>query len=208
MSESATKGPTGPTGPKGSQQQPDPKPGDHLPPGSPDGLVEGAGGPLEGDDTPEGRAENSKKEAGALDFMLSSPAPMKYTVTARVDTPEGLKELIFHMHQLDGRKIEEIELSHSDGVGPFAKVDRQALNVQKIDEACDLLEDKNGKTIKPSDPEFIGDKIGSIFAFESMFKHQPGVAESISAEIDRMAGMTRDRVDLAEREMATAVGNS
>lgn len=195
----------------GEQRKPEddgPKPGDDLPEGAPDGLKEAAGGKLdEGNGDEQSRAEAAAKERGALDFMLSNPTPAKYKVEAMVDTPEGLAKLIFHMHQLDGSVIEKLEEEHSEGIGPFAKVDRQRLNAAKIAKACDSMEDANGKTLEPTDAGFIGDAIDPAIAFERMFKMQAGVADSISAEIDRMAGMTRDRVAVAEREMTNAVGN-
>jgi hypothetical protein len=183
------------------------KPGDHLPAGAPEGLKEAAGGPLDEGHTDEDAAGAGAKEKGALDIMLSNPSPQPFKVEAMVDTPAGLKKLTFHMHQLDGSRIEALENDHTSGVGPFATVDRAKLNAAKIAEATDKMVDENGKETTPTDPGFIGDAVAPPIAFERMFKLQPGVAEQLTEQIDRMAGMTRDRVGMAEREMVNAVKN-
>lgn len=193
----------------GSDGADEAQPGDHLPGGAPDGLKKVAGGPLpEADSDTVQAEENAKDEVGALDFMLSDPTAFPFSVEAMVDTPEGPKKLTFHMRQLDGERIEALEAEHSEGVGPFAKVDRQKLNAAKIAEATVKMVDANGKETLPTDESFVGAKVAPQYAFEAMFKYQPGVAEALSAEIDRMAGMTPGRVGIAEREMTTAVGNS
>ena len=194
--------PEPPEGEEGKKREP----GSDLPHGAPEGLREAAGGPLReaADDDPEGRAETAEKEAGALDFMLSNPSPAPFKVDALVDTPEGLKKLTFHMHQLDGARIEKLENEHSSGVGPFATVDRSRLNAAKIAEATDKMVDANGKELVPTDADFLRDAISPAVAFERMFKLQPGVADQLAEQIDRMAGMTRDRVGMAEREMVNA----
>jgi hypothetical protein len=193
-------------------EQPDskdgPKPGDGLPAGAPEGLKEAAGGPLDEGHSDKDAAEAAAKEKGALDFMLSNPSPQPFKVDALVDTPAGLKKLTFHMKQLDGSRIEAIENEHTQGVGPFATADRLKINAAKIAEATDKMVDENGKELTPTDEAFLRDSIAPAIAFERMFKLQPGVGDQIAEQIDRMAGATRDRVGMAEREMTAAAGNS
>lgn len=87
-----------------------PKTGDELRKlGAPEALAEAAGGPLDEGLTDRDSAEASQKEAGALDFMLSNPSPQPFHVDVMVETPKGLKKLRFHMHQLDGSRIEALE---------------------------------------------------------------------------------------------------
>lgn len=177
---------------------------------APQGLKDAAAGKdlPDGEPGSEGAIEGAQEEAGALDFIVGPSKPVPFTVKTAVDTPVGLKDLIFHMHQLDGSKIDALEVKHSDGGGPFAKINRPALNAEKIAEATDKMVDTNGKELAPTDPAFIGNSISPAIAFERMFKFQAGVAEALAAEIDRMAGMTRDRVGIAEREIVAAAGNS
>lgn len=199
-----------PQPPQGAGEGKEPQPGEHLPHGAPEGLKQAAGGvPSEpAPDDKVGQAQAAAAEKGALDFMLSNPDPAPFHSDVLVGTPAGLKKLRFHMHQLDGSRIETLETEHSNGVGPFATVDRYRLNCAKIAEATDKMVDENGKELTPIDSEFLRDAIAPPIAFERMFKYEPGVAEQLGEQIDRMAGMTRDRVGAAEREMTTAVGNS
>jgi hypothetical protein len=186
----------------------EPKPGDHLPPGAPEGLKEAVAGPLDEGHDDETAAEAAMKEKGALDFMLSNPSPQPFKVPAIVETPAGPKKLTFHMRQIDGSRIEALENEHTNGVGPFATVDRTRLNAAKIAEATEKMVDENGKEMTPGDPEFLsgGEGVPHI-AFERMFRYEPGVADQIAEQIDRMAGQARDRVGMAEREMTTATRN-
>lgn len=186
-----------------------PEAGAGLPHGSPDGLKEAAAGSIdEGNGSDAARAEAAVKEKDALDFMLSNPSPAPFTVEVMVDTPEGLRKLVFHMHQLDGARIEALETEHTEGVGPFSKVDRLRLNAAKVAEATDRMVGHTGKELTPTDGDFLRDAVSPAIAFERMFRFQPGVGDQVAEQIDRMAGMSRDRVGMAEREMTTAVGNS
>lgn len=200
--------PPAPPAPEGDGEKDDSDPAAQLPGGAPDGLKEAARGRLDEGLTDHDAAEATAKEAGALDFLLSNPSPQPFTVESLVDTPNGLKALTFHMHQLDGSRIEALENEHSEGVGPFARVDRQRLNAAKIAEATDKMVDANGKELTPTDGGFLGDAVAPAIAFERMFKMQPGVSDQLAEQIDRMAGMTRDRVGMAERAVTAAVGNS
>lgn len=201
--------PATPPEPKGPEKPPERQPGDELrEQGAPPGLVEAAGAPLDEGLSASDAAEANQKEVGALDFMLSNPRPTPFTVEVQVDTPAGLKPLTFHMHQLDGSRIEKLENDHTNGVGPFATIDRLRLNAAKVAEATDKFVDHTGKEQTPGDPQFLGDAIAPEIAFERMFRFQPGVGDQLAERIDQMAGMTRDRVGIAEREMTAAVGNS
>lgn len=195
--------PPPPPPPVSDEDDDGPKAGDGLPHGAPDGLREAAAGPLS--DTDE---EAGVKEKDALDFMLSNPSPAPFTVEVMVDTPEGLRKLVFHMHQLDGARIEALETEHTEGVGPFSKVDRLRLNAAKVAEATDKMVGHTGKELTPTSGEFLRDAVAPAIAFERMFRFQPGVGDQVAEQIDRMAGMSRDRVGMAERETTTAVGNS
>jgi hypothetical protein len=204
--------PPTPAEPPKDEQPQDPQerqPGDELrKQGAPDGLAEAAAGPLDEGLSDADHAEANRKEAGALDFLLSNPSPTPFKCEVMVDTPAGLKPLTFHMHQLDGKRIEKLENDHTNGVGPFATVDRLRLNAAKVAEATDRFVDANGKEMTPGDPQFLADAIAPEIAFERMFRFQPGVGDQLAERIDQMAGMTRDRVGIAERETVAAVGNS
>lgn len=179
------------------------QPGDSLPAGAPASLKEAVAAELSGED-----AERAEKESGALEFMLGAPTAQPFWVDAMVDTPEGPRKLRFHMRQLDAKTIEKIEDEHTEGIGPWAKVDRLAINAKKVAKATQCMEDTKGKRLEPTDEEFIRDAIDPAIAFERMFTYQPGVGDRLAEEIDRMAGAMRDRVGIAEREMTTAVKNS
>lgn len=185
------------------------EPGANLPAGAPKGLKEAAGGGLdEGYGEAEDKLKAAEAEAGALDFCLTAASPKPFHVDTLVDTDDGLKKLRFHMLQIDGKRVEEIETANTEGFGPLATVNRAKINAQKVAEATVKMVDHNGKEIKPTDAGFLGDHIDPSIAFERMFAFQPGVGERLSEEIDRMAGMARDRVGIAEREMTNAVKNS
>lgn len=179
-----------------------------LPGGAPDGLVSAANG----DALPEDKA--AELEAGALDFMCGDSPPVEFEVDAKVQAKDGLRKVTLHMVQVDGDRLEALTQQHRrEDSGPlFGTVDAFSLNCAIIAEACRFMEDPKGAKVTPTDPEFIKDAVAPPYAFERAFKRQPGVAESIAAEVRRMAGNQEDLVGKAKRStehaMTAAAGNS
>lgn len=182
-----------------------------LPGGAPEGLRQAA----VGEDLPEG-SDGAKLEAGALDFMCGDSPPVSFKVDATVQAKDGPRKLTFHMHQLDGSRLDELEKEHRrEDDGPlFGTIDVFALNCAIIAEATDFMVEPTGRKVEVGDPAFIGSAVAPRYAFERAFKRQPGIANMISAEVRRMAGSQEDLVSRAKRTgaadqpMTAAVGNS
>jgi hypothetical protein len=180
-----------------------------LPGGAPEGLRAAA----DGEALPADKA--AEMEAGALDFLCGDNPPVPFTVEATVEAKEGPRKVTFHMVQLDGDRLDELEKEHRrEDEGPlFGTVNVFALNCAIVAEATRFMVDPKGGKVEVGDPKFIGSSIAPRYAFERAFKRQPGIANMIAAEVRRMAGLQEDLVGKAKREnaertMTTAVGNS
>jgi hypothetical protein len=183
-----------------------------LPLDAPEELVAAA----EGDTPARDDETGDEKEATVLDFLLGPTVPLEFDVDTFIDTPSGREKLVFHIKQIDDTRIDELEKDHSEGEGPFRRVNRIMLNAAKVAEATVYLEDADGRRIDPGAPEFRGPIPDRADAFRGRFKFQPGILSMVASEIDAAAGMTNDRVGTArraptgtaEKSIATAVKNS
>lgn len=174
-----------------------PPPSDSLPDGSPEGLKKVADG------------EDASKltvgeERGALDWVLGATKPVEYDVPVKFDTPDGTKELTFHIRQLDGKKIIGLEDEHRKGSGPFAELDDIAFNAALAAEATVYLTDPTGRKVAPNEPDFIAglDFGGPAEAMRIRFKYQPGLLDGIAGQIRSVSGYAPDRVGEASRANA------
>ena len=201
------------------------KPSDDLPDGAPDGLKQAADGkpgkdpydpsgvteapPKERSEPERAQIQDAaKKEISALDYLLGTVKPVKFTVKARLDTARGRAELTFHCHQIDGDRIITLEDQYKKGGGPFAELDDVRLNAAIAYEATDRLTDSSGREVDVQGGEFAGEMVDPRIALEKRFQFQPGVLAGVAAQVRQMAGYSGDRVEAAEVAIETAVSNS
>lgn len=168
-----------------------PKPSEGLPPDTPEAIKAAADG--------SAKDVTVKAERDALDWLLGASKPVEYDISTKFDTPAGTKELIFHIQQLDGKKIIKLEDEHRKGTGPFAELDDIAFNAALVAEATLLIKDGK-REVSPAEPEFIGDLgFGPAMAMELRFKYQPGLLDGVAGQIRSVSGYAPDRVGAAER---------
>lgn len=194
---SATVGPARPSG------EPT-RPSDALPPETPEGLRKAADG--------EAGEMTVREEKGALDYLLGATKPVEYDVPVKYDTPAGVKELTFHIRQLDGKAIIKMEDKHRKGSGPFAELDDIMFNAEIVAAATLWLTDTSGRQVDPRSPDFIGELgFGPAEAMELRFKFQPGVLDGLAGQIRSISGYAPDRVGTAEqadgRVLSEALGS-
>lgn len=158
-----------------------------------------------------GKSVGTEDERAALDFLLGTPEPAKYTVEADYETPAGMRKLTFHFVAMDGRKIDVIERRHiSDKTQELDKISADA---ELVAEAVTAIEDETGKKTKPTSEEFRTMKPGeaplasSIDALNARFATQIGLLAGVASAIREAAGWNRDRVGKASRVLVTAAGN-
>jgi hypothetical protein len=157
-----------------------------------------------------------EEEATVLDFLLGPTTPLEYDVDAMIDTPKGLQKLTLHFRQVDDTRMVALEDEWTEGIGPFAKVDRLMLNAAKVAEAGIYVVDTKGRKVELASHEWRGPIPSVADAVRGRFKFQPGILSSWAAEIDATAGMTNNRVGearraapvSAEETITSAVGNS
>lgn len=184
-----------------------------LPAGAPDGLKRATDAkpgtdPFPTDGSPEQKAEAFNDEVGALDYLLGQQAPQRFSVKTHVDTDKGRKALTFHLHQIDGDKIIELEDENRKGSGPFAELDDVRLNAGIVSEALIELEDETGKKTDAKSPEFIGQFVDPKIALEKRFQFNPGILAGVAGQVRGMAAYSGDRVEPAEHAVKRAVSNS
>lgn len=196
---------------------------DDLPAGAPPALRTAADAGMAGADeaplagpTPDRDrpVAEQRAEASALDFVLGAPRPLKYDVPVTVDVPGGRSaEMVFVVRQVDGSRILELEDEHTQGIGPFAKLDDARFNAALVSEACIEMQEKNSngqvvRRVTADSPEFVGQFGSPAIAMEKRFGFQAGVLSGIAGQIRSVSGWRPDRVGQAERPIREAVGNS
>lgn len=168
-----------------------------LPDGAPEGLKKAADGDANGVTVGE--------ERDVLSYLLGATKPVEYDVDVKFDTPAGTKKLVFHIQQLDGKKIIALEDDNKKGSGPFAELDDIAFNAALVAEATVYLEDpETGKKVEPDSREFLGglDFGGPAEAMGLRFKYQPGLLDGVGGQIRSVSGYAPERVGTAERANA------
>lgn len=186
--------------PSGSPQEPA-KRSDVLPDDAPEAVRQAA----------DGEAEKVKVggEKTALDWLLGATRPVEYDVPVKFDTPEGPKELVFHIRQLDGKTIIDTEDEHRKGTGPFAELDDIAFNADLVAKATLHFTDPSGRKIDPRSAEFLGENpFGPAIAMEARFRFQPGLLDGVAGEIRKVSGYAPDRVGAAERSTDRVLGEA
>lgn len=166
-----------------------PSPADDLPDATPQAIK----------DVANGKVVDAAAEVDALDWLLGKSAPVPFTVPVQYETPRGRAKLIFHMHQLDAKRLDQIDAEHRAGDGPFAKLDTLGFNAAVVVEATDLIESATGRKVSPQSEEFRGGVPTPELAMQVRFKFQPGILEGITEQVRQMAGMSNDRVGTAQR---------
>lgn len=180
-------------------------PSDGAPPLA--GLPGGA--PISVRDAADGQKGDAAGERSALDWLCGATAPLRYTVDVQYATPDGIKPLRFHMHQLDVSQLDAIERRNRKGDGPFADLVTRTYNAEVVAEATDLIEDLgNGQSLSIREPRFLGAIPSPPIAVEKRFGYQPGLLRGLVSEVREMAGDSADRVGTAQRALVDAAGNS
>lgn len=180
-----------------------------LPADAPEELLEAA----EADVLDKGDPEGGEKEAKVLDFLLGPTTAIEYDVETLVDTPTGREAVTFHLKQIPDDLIYKLEDEHTDGIGPFATIDRPRLNAAKVAAAAIYIKDASGRKVELASNEFRGVIPDTAEALRGRFRFQPGIISMLAQEVDAIAGMSNDRVGRAtrsvqEQTIAKAVGNS
>jgi hypothetical protein len=141
-------------------------------------------------------------ERSALDWLLGATVQLPYTVSVKYDTPAGLKELIFGLHQVDDKRLQDLDQENRLGDPPFQKLDVGGFNAAAVAEACDyILDPDTGKQIDPKTEEFRGGVPSTPIAFRIRFKNQPGLLEALAERIREKAGYGSERVGAAQRSV-------
>lgn len=148
-----------------------------------------------------GQTLDVEEEEGALDWFLGPTQRLEYDVTVQWETPKGFRPLTFHMRQVDGDKLQEIDESNRQGDGPFSKLDTQGFNAEAVVEACVYFSDVTGRKIKPTDEAFTGGMPNPVLAMRTRFKTQPGILEHLAERIREKAAFSADRVGGAQRSL-------
>lgn len=148
-----------------------------------------------------GETLDVEEEQGALDWFLGPTRRLEYDVTVQWETPRGFSPLTFHLHQVDGDRLQEIDDENRQGDGPFSKLDTQGFNAAAVVEACVYMTDVTGKRVKPTDPEFTGGMPNPVLAMRTRFKTQPGILEHLAERIREKAAFSADRVGGAQRAL-------
>lgn len=170
-----------------------------IPPDAPESIVAAS----------QGATKEIASEKDALDWLLGATTRLEHDVPVKFETTDGLVELVFHIQQLDGMRLEQIEEEHRNGDGPFAKLDTLAYNAHVVSEATLYIASESGRRIEPKSEAFIaGHPMGAIGAMQGRFKYQPGILAGVEAEIRKLAAYSNDRVGSAQRSLVAAAGNS
>lgn len=173
-----------------------------LPDDSPEGLVEAAAeGELSG--SPEQQLE---KEVGALDFLTGATKPLEYDIGVDYATPSGDAKLTFHIRQMDGARILELEDAHTKGSGPFGQIDDAKFNAALVAEATLYLTDASGEQLDLKSEKFRGPVPDAAEAVRIRFKFQSGLLSGVAGQIRAVSGWAPGRVAAAEKAVERAVG--
>lgn len=167
-------------------------PSDLLPPDAPQPVR----------DLADDKGTDTAGERTALDWLLGATIPLPYTVKVEYDTPDGLKTLVFGLHQVDDGKLQALDGENRLGDPPFQKLDVGGFNAAVVAEACDyILDPATGQRIDPKTPEFRGGVPSTPMAFRIRFKNQPGLLEALAERIREKAGFGSERVGAAQRSV-------
>lgn len=148
-----------------------------------------------------GKTLDVEEEQGALDWFLGPTRRLEYDVTVQWETPRGMRPLTFHMHQVDGDRLQEIDEANRQGDGPFSKLDTQGFNAEAVVEACMYFTDQTGRKVKPTEEAFTGGMPNPVLAMRTRFKTQPGILEHLAERIREKAAFSADRVGGAQRSV-------
>jgi hypothetical protein len=166
-----------------------PQASDDLPPGAPQVVK----------DLANGKMTDAAGEVDGLEWLLGKSAPVPFKVPVDYETPQGRVKLVFHMHQLDAKRLDQIDAENRAGDGPFAKLDTLAFNAAVAVEATDKIVSSSGREVSPRSEEFRGGLPSPELAMQLRFKFQPGLLEGLAEQVRQMAGMSSDRVGTAQR---------
>lgn len=164
-----------------------------------------AGAPAEVASARNGATLTDEQEKSALDWFLGATQRLEFDVTVQYDTPTGMKPLVFHLKQVDDKRIEEIDDENraGDPTAPFRKLDVGGFNASLVAEALVYTYDpESGRRATPE--EIRGDVPGLAMALQVRFKTQPGLLEGLAERIREKAGFSQDRVGTATRSVVEA----
>lgn len=165
-----------------------------LPPDAPTAVVDGA----------NGREPEASDERDALDWFLGATVALEYDVPVKYETPGGMTTLTFHLKQLDGDRIEEVDVENRSGDGPFGRLDTLSFNAQLVAEATVYIQSESGRKVEPMASEFLGGIPSPVLAMKLRFKKQPYLLEHLADRIREKAGFSPDRVGSAQRSLVDA----
>lgn len=148
-----------------------------------------------------GKELDPADESGALDWFLGATTRLEYDVTVQWETPKGMKPLVFHLRQVDGDRLQELDEENRTGDGPFAKLDTMGFNASVAAEACMYLTDDSGVRVAVNESRFLGGAPSPVIAMRGRFKTQPGILETLAERIRSKAGYSPDRVGGAQRAL-------
>jgi hypothetical protein len=152
----------------------------------------------------EGNQLSDREERSALDWFLGATKALEFDVPVEWDTPDGTKRLIFHMRQVDEKRLEELDSANRQGdpSAPFRKLDVGGFNAAVIAEALQYVSDEGGQQRTPD--EVRGGAPSLEMALPIRFKYQPGLLEGLAERVREKAGFTADRVGTASRSVVEA----
>ncbi|HEX7088730.1 MAG TPA: hypothetical protein VF192_01260 [Longimicrobiales bacterium] len=184
-----------------AQNQSTPEPEGHgvpgLPQDAPPSVIEAS----------QGNTKAIVEEKSALDWLLGATTRLEHDVPFKFETPDGLKDMSAHIHQVDGARLEALEEEHRIGDGPFSKLNVLQYNAAVFNEAVEYVTDETGR--KVTVPELVGNHpAGAVAGIATRFKYQPGILQGIEREVRQLAAYSSDRVGSAQRSLVAAVGNS
>lgn len=148
-----------------------------------------------------GKELDPADESSALDWFLGATQRLEYDVPVQWETPKGMKTLIFHLRQVDGDRLQELDEENRTGDGPFAKLDTMGFNAAAAAEATLYLSDDTGRKVPVDSQEFLGGVPSPATAMRARFKTQPGILETLAERIRAKAGYSADRVGGAQRAL-------
>lgn len=164
-------------------------------------------------------------ERDALDWLLGNQRPMEHYVDVRYDTPEGEQPLRLHIRAQDGKKLDAIEVAHTNqqtgvtdiaavqadivalacfrlGAGPgFAHEMSLASEEFRTVDMPDRDSEEPGATKKvllASPPE----------ALRYRFRTQWGLMQGVAIQVRRISGYDPEKIGQAQRRLVDAAGNS
>lgn len=150
-------------------------------------------------------------EKSAMSYLLGQQASPKYKIPFKFDTPAGLKDFEWHVHALDGKKIDNIEDANTDkSGGPFeTKLDDYTASAEILREASIKIVDKgSGEEILITDESWLARNADPAQAIKQRFHWQSGTMIALAGAVRRISGFAGDRVGEASRVLAVAAGNS